>query len=430
MVECPDCLKHYVPPKEEEKGEVGSNDEPEICAKCKDRKVERKEAIIELVQTEINYGNDLQILKEEFYLPMQSGGILNPENLAAIFLNLQELLEVNSKFCAKLQKSLEESVANGDEEFSNVNVGSIFLESVDFFQAYEIYCSKQTAASALLESLQKKTELLRIFLNVTCRENPKCRKMDLNSFILAPVQRIMKYPLLLSRICKASPRRNPDREKLKMAQRRIEEQLNKINALNTAVESRQKRYRASQQLGRSESLDKLQMKKMASDILNWTMEEMQLLMHGVFQITIHEFGASWNRRSSKKAISVCALFCVRGHSEYVRIDSDDEGECEEPLFPGEGDVTDAAVVLLRKKMSGKYTLFKEPLYLDMCVIYRDCDRKDAFEIMSIGKETYVFRASNSREYRRWLKYLRLEAKELGGWKRRRYGLPNIMIKNL
>jgi len=172
------------------------------------------------------------------------------------------------------------------------------------------------------------------------------------------------------------------------------------------------------------------MKKMASDILNWTMEEMQLLMHGVFQITIHEFGASWNRRSSKKAISVCALFCVRGHSEYVRIDSDDEGECEEPLFPGEGDVTDAAVVLLRKKMSGKYTLFKEPLYLDMCVIYRDCERKDAFEIMSIGKETYVFRASSSREYRRWLKYLRLEAKELGGWKRRRHGLPNIMIKNL
>ena len=42
---------------------MDAND-PEICAKCKDRKVERKEAIIELVQTEINYGNDLQILKE------------------------------------------------------------------------------------------------------------------------------------------------------------------------------------------------------------------------------------------------------------------------------------------------------------------------------------------------------------------------------
>ena len=45
-------------------------------------------------------------------------------------------------------------------------------------------------------------------------------------------------------------------------------------------------------------------------------------------------------------------------SQFVRIDSDDEGECEDLLFPGEGEVTDAAVVLLRKKMSGKYTLFK------------------------------------------------------------------------
>lgn len=61
-----------------------------------------------------------------------------------------------------------------------------------------------------------------------------------------------------------------------------------IDSSFSAVEhsccSRQKRYRASQQLGRSDSLDKLQMKKMASDILNWTMEEMQLLMHGVFQV--------------------------------------------------------------------------------------------------------------------------------------------------
>ncbi|KAL9958690.1 hypothetical protein ACROYT_G035740 [Oculina patagonica] len=73
MVECPDCLKHYVPPKEEEKGKVDFN-EPEICPKCKDRKVERKEAIIELVQTEINYGNDLQILKENF-VQLDSNGI-------------------------------------------------------------------------------------------------------------------------------------------------------------------------------------------------------------------------------------------------------------------------------------------------------------------------------------------------------------------
>ena len=40
----------------------------------------------------------------------------------AFIITLQELLEVNSKFCAKLQKSLEESVAKGDEVFNPLAV--------------------------------------------------------------------------------------------------------------------------------------------------------------------------------------------------------------------------------------------------------------------------------------------------------------------
>lgn len=75
QVECPDCLKHYVPPKEN-----SNASEPQICAKCKDRKVERKEAIIELVQTEMNYGNDLQILKEVSFTALD----FNPSRLHSI----------------------------------------------------------------------------------------------------------------------------------------------------------------------------------------------------------------------------------------------------------------------------------------------------------------------------------------------------------
>ncbi|KAK3742178.1 hypothetical protein QZH41_012073, partial [Actinostola sp. cb2023] len=376
MVECLDCQKYFVPEmeKNDQTTETSSKSDTTICPKCCERRVERKEAIIELVQTEINYANDLQILKEEFYSPLQSGGILQPDHLAEIFLNLQELVEVSTKFSSRLQKALEVSVSKGNEEFSQVNVGSIFLESVDFFQSYEIYCTKQNSSSLLLESLQKKNELLKIFLNVTCRENPKCRKMDLNSFLLAPVQRIMKYPLLLSRIRKATPRRNPDREKLMQAQRKIEEQLNRINSLNSTVESRQRRYRSSGHLGRSDStLDQLQMKKMASEILNWAMGEMYLLMHGVFEVVIHEFVSSggWSRRGSKRTVDVFMLFCVSGLSEPKIIDSDEDNAVEEPLFPSEADATNAALVMLRKKMNGKYTLFKEPLSLDSCVVCRD-----------------------------------------------------------
>jgi len=106
---------------------------------------------------------------------------------------------------------------------------------------------------------------------------------------------------------------------------------------------------------------------------------------------------------------------------------------------------------VRQKYSTVSRIFNSPLNISKCdktrsllfeishevwpligciLFYFAAERKDAFEIMSIGKETYVFRASTSREYRRWPKDHRLEAKELGGWKRRRHELPNIMIKNL
>ena len=48
--------------------------------------------------------------------------------------------------------------------------------------------------------------------------------------------------------------------------------------------------------------------------------------------------------------------------QHVRIDSDDDGECDDLLFPCESDVTDAAVVLLRKKLNGRYTLLKVKLH--------------------------------------------------------------------
>lgn len=69
----------------------------------------------------------------------------------------------------------------------------------------------------------------------------------------------------------------------------------------------------------------------------------------------------WSRPSLPSSlVESCGKINIHlsASSQFVRIDSDDEGECEDLLFPGEGEVTDAAVVLLRKKMSGKYTLFK------------------------------------------------------------------------
>ena len=58
--------------------------------------------------------------------------------------------------------------------------------------AFETYCVNQSAAPLLLEQLSTEKELLRIFLDVSQKENTALRKMDLKSFLMLPVQRVMK----------------------------------------------------------------------------------------------------------------------------------------------------------------------------------------------------------------------------------------------
>ncbi len=45
-------------------GERPSDDVATLCARCASQRVERKAAILELVDTEISYGKDLKVIRE------------------------------------------------------------------------------------------------------------------------------------------------------------------------------------------------------------------------------------------------------------------------------------------------------------------------------------------------------------------------------
>lgn len=93
----------------------GSAYAPLVCRKCAKKRAERKEIITEIVETEVKYGRDLQIILEEFYKPMLVAGLLTQEQLSAIFLNVEELIENNQVLSEKLRDALEIAVDQGDE---------------------------------------------------------------------------------------------------------------------------------------------------------------------------------------------------------------------------------------------------------------------------------------------------------------------------
>ena len=157
---------------------------PLVCRKCAKKRSERKEIIQEIVETEEKYGRDLKIILEEFYTPMLVAGLLTPEQLSAIFLNTEELLENSKILIERLRDTLEIAMEQGDEDFLTVNVGKLFLEAGPMLHAFERYCIRQGGAAMLLTNLEKEKELLRIFLRVSQMENTVLRRMNLNSFLM------------------------------------------------------------------------------------------------------------------------------------------------------------------------------------------------------------------------------------------------------
>ena len=82
-------------------------------------------------------------------------------------------------------------------------------------QVYSTYCSRHDGAIQLLQELEP---TLRTYF-ADCRElsNGRTKAWDLASLLIKPVQRCLKYPLLLQQILDATPKHHPGRSNLKRA---------------------------------------------------------------------------------------------------------------------------------------------------------------------------------------------------------------------
>lgn len=158
-----------------------------VCRKCAKKRAERREILAEFFETEEKYSRDLQIIIDEFYQPMLVAGLLTQEQLSAVFLNIEDLLEKSQTFCEKIRDAFFVALEQGDDDLFTVDIGKIILDATVMLCAFETYCVQQAAASLLLANLEKDKELLRIFLRVSQMENAVLRRMNLNSFLMVNV---------------------------------------------------------------------------------------------------------------------------------------------------------------------------------------------------------------------------------------------------
>jgi len=200
----------------------------------------RSNLIREIISTELDYINDLEIIINVFCLPIKE--LITNEESANIFSNIEQILLVSKELYEQLTTS------------SNT-IGQIFSSIADSLSVYAVYCNYHQKSLDCLNTLLKMPNVEQ-FCNEMNNKN-ELRGMGLNSFLIKPVQRICKYPLLLKELLKATPDDHLDYKELIIAVEKIEKIVNTINTQKKEMETWQRTMQLIQSLKGAENLSLL-----------------------------------------------------------------------------------------------------------------------------------------------------------------------------
>ncbi|XP_035387651.1 rho guanine nucleotide exchange factor 38 [Electrophorus electricus] len=177
--------------------------------------MKRSKVIEELVRTEGDYLMDLDLCVREVLLPLRTAQVVDVDRL---FTNMESVCAVSDELLHRLQK------ATAEPDPESKLIGDIFIQTKDLMEdVYKIYCYHHDEASALLKTYEKQEAIQQHFrtcisaLKQIYDQEGKPNLLDMGSLLIKPVQRIMKYPLLLSELWLATPTDHPDNQPLQEA---------------------------------------------------------------------------------------------------------------------------------------------------------------------------------------------------------------------
>ncbi|KAI8145439.1 hypothetical protein BJV82DRAFT_603659 [Fennellomyces sp. T-0311] len=193
--------------------------------KQNDRKIKRSKVIQELVVTEKVYQSDMLLVKQVYY-DRACYGPLDKSDVKILFSNLLDILQLEDEFV-----DLLESYA-GDGEDGSDRIGMAFRQMMSRIDhVYCEYCKRHEDAVLRLQELDGRPDVQEFFND--CREQMqgKTTSWDLGSMLIKPVQRVLKYPLLLREIFLLTPADHGDHEDLATATQEIQEVADHINEI-------------------------------------------------------------------------------------------------------------------------------------------------------------------------------------------------------
>ncbi|XP_054863045.1 guanine nucleotide exchange factor VAV3 isoform X1 [Amphiprion ocellaris] len=147
--------------------------------------------LTEIKQTEEKYTETLESIEKHFMTPLTM--FFTAAELEKVFVNIPDLVKVHKCLLLEIQDSVHHRSAQ--------NLYQIFITFKERLLIYGKYCSHVETAIATLDDICKNREDVRMKLE-ECSKRANYGKFTLRDLLVVPMQRVLKYHLLLQELVK------------------------------------------------------------------------------------------------------------------------------------------------------------------------------------------------------------------------------------
>jgi len=238
------------------------------------RRKERKHLVDELANTEKDYRDDMQTILDVWIPAVSEGKFFDSRQESMVFNMIKQISHLSNEF-----STVFSSIADKPED--EQKLGEALLNRVPFLRLYVEQTSSFDKVTEIVNEALKNRRFQEMQRNLA--SNPRVKGLDLLGFLVMPMQRLARYPLLIQSILKCTDESHPDYPSLVLVLQELRKVVAEINDLS--------KLRMS-----------LPVFSRLQHVMTWTSKSVDFVLSGAVHLCSED--ASWELRKYKSEHTV------------------------------------------------------------------------------------------------------------------------------
>uniref|UniRef100_A0A8C9VHD6 Rho guanine nucleotide exchange factor (GEF) 16 n=1 Tax=Scleropages formosus TaxID=113540 RepID=A0A8C9VHD6_SCLFO len=201
----------------------------------------RQEAMFEIITSEYSYQHSLGILVRHFKESAELRATMTKTEHHHLFSNISVIQAISQKFFEELDMRHQENPILKD--ISDI----VQRHASNHFSPYITYCSNETFQQRTLQKLLSSNSAFKeVLKRLEC--SAECGGLPIISFLILPMQRVTRLPLLMDTICQKTPLKTVEHASTVFALKTISKLVKKCNDGARTMERTEQMYTIQKQM--------------------------------------------------------------------------------------------------------------------------------------------------------------------------------------